>query len=121
MDIIEKLAKEAYQDMFFTRRPILPSSIVFHKTDMKSFKVIDASASLAQRVGTEYLQKITCNVSNSSDNFLLTFLEQNPFKHSIFGSRARKGSRIMWVIARNIKKSREKWIGRVEDGNWYPK
>lgn len=53
--------------------------------------------------------------------FKLVFLEQNPNKQSIYGNRAKQGSKIMWVIAGNVQTHKERWLGRVEDGTWYPK
>lgn len=48
-----------------------------------------------------------------------TFLEQNPYKNSVYGQRAKNGAKIMWAIAQYD--GIEKWLGRVEDAKWYPK
>ena len=120
-DILKTLIKAAYNAIFNNIDQTLPPGITFNQTSMKSFKVRDANAYLARRAGTNYLQKITCDITDGPDIFLLTFLEQNPFKNSIFGARAKKGAKIMWVIGRNVKTSHEKWLGRMEDGAWYPK
>ena len=53
--------------------------------------------------------------------FKIVFLEQNPNKQSFYGKKAKQGSKIMWVIAGNIQTGKERWLGRVEDGTWYPK
>ena len=70
---------------------------------------------LLTRVSTSRIKKIT----TFTGQFKLTFLEQNPGKASMFGERARNGHKIMWFVARK-KGGRERWLGRVEDGKWFP-
>lgn len=65
------------------------------------------------------LKKITVHIDNSP--FRLTFLEQNPNKNSAYGKRAKKGAKILWVIAHSRETKRERWLGRVEDRVWYQK
>jgi len=65
------------------------------------------------------LTKITTELPYVSGTIRMTFLEQNPHKGSVYGQRARNGAQIMWVIASFNNK--EKWLGRIENGRWYPK
>lgn len=68
------------------------------------------------------LKMITTNIDgNEPHQYRFTFLEQNPYKQSIYGKKARQGSKIMWIIVFNRLTRKERWLGRVEDGKWYPK
>jgi hypothetical protein len=70
-------------------------------------------------VSINNLMKITTYIEASP--FKITCLEQNPNKGSVYGKRARSGTKIMWVILNNTITKKEKWLGRVENGTWYPK
>lgn len=68
------------------------------------------------------LKMITTNIDgNEPHQYRLTFLEQNPHKKSLYGKRARQGSKIMWVIIYDRTKRKERWLGRVENRVWHPK
>lgn len=116
MNIIGKLAIEAYNFMFFTREPNTIQGYAL--TANLNIDVTNVGPNIAKRFGSKYLQKMTFNCT---DIFTLTCLEQNPFKNSTYGLKARAGARIMWIIAKNNATKKEKWIGRVENGTWYPK
>ena len=102
--MIEELALKAFEQMFNeTNKPIpFPKGIEF-----------DLSHTMSDLV------RIILRIKIDEKMMRFTFLEQNPYKNSIYGQRAKNGAKIMWVIA--SYSGTEKWLGRMENGQWYPK
>ena len=72
------------------------------------------------------LKRITMYMTDNgldtgNPHYRFTFLEQNPNKQSAYGKRAANGAKIMWVIVKNYANHKERWLGRVENGKWFPK
>lgn len=101
--MISQTAYQAYGQMFCHKQAELPEGIKF----------------IQSITATSKLKRITTTIPHQKETILLTFLEQNPYKNSVYGKRAKDGSTIMWVIARY--RGKEKWMGRIEDARWYPK
>lgn len=97
-----QLAQLAFKQMFSQQPVTLPEGIEFdHSYTMSNLTRIIARTLINGKV------------------MRFTFLEQNPYKNSVYGQRAKNGAKIMWAIAQYD--GTEKWLGRVEDGQWYPK
>lgn len=98
-----QLAQLAFKQMFDNQPVALPEGVDF-----------DISYTMSN------LTKIVVRMLLKNKRvFRVTFLEQNPYKSSVYAQRAKKGAQIMWAIAQFD--SKEKWLGRIEDGIWYPK
>ena len=102
--MIGQLALKAFEQMFGDKQePVpLPDGIEF-----------DISYTASN------LTRIIARIPHPKGWIRLTFLEQNPYKNSVYGQRAKNGAKILWVIA-NMN-GVEQWLGRVEDTRWYPK
>lgn len=102
--MIGQLALKAFEQMFGDKQePVsLPKGIEF-----------DLSYTMSN------LTRIIVRTLINEKVMRFTFLEQNPYKNSMYGQRAKNGAKIMWAIASYDGK--EKWLGRVEDGKWYSK
>jgi hypothetical protein len=102
--MLELLAQKAFEQMFNeTNEPIpYPKGVEF-----------DLSHTMSNLV------RIVLRTLINEKVMRFTFLEQNPYKNSVYGQRAKNGAKIMWVIA--SYNGAEKWLGRVENGQWYPK
>jgi hypothetical protein len=100
--MVEQLAQLAFKQMFDNQSVVLPEGIEF-----------DQSYTMSN------LTRIIVRVMLNEKVMRFTFLEQNPYKNSVYGQRAKNGAKIMWVIA--SYDGTEKWLGRMEDNQWYPK
>ena len=65
------------------------------------------------------LARITLFHTHQGKRIRFMFLEQNPYKNSIYGNRAKEGAKIMWTIVK--RGSIERWLGRMDNGVWYAK
>ena len=63
------------------------------------------------------LARIIVYIPHSEGRMQITCIEQNHYTNSVYAKRAKAGASIMWVIAE--MNSKEKWLGRVENGKWY--
>lgn len=102
--MIEQLALKAFEQMFDNKQEAvsLPNGIEFELSYTRS-----------------NLTRIITRIPHPKGQIRLTFLEQNPYKNSVYGQRAKNGAKILWTIA-NMN-GIEKWLGRVEDAKWYSK
>lgn len=100
--MIAQLAQKAFKQMFSNQPAVLPKGIEFDQSyTMSNLTKIIVRATIDERI------------------MRFTFLEQNPYKNSVYGQRAKAGAQIMWVIVQYS--GAEKWLGRIENGKWYPK
>lgn len=101
--MISRLANLAFKQMFENHPVQTPKGIEFKQSHTAS----------------NLTKIVTCLQHSFGKKIHVTFLEQNPYKDSVYGKRAKNGAQIMWVIA-SIG-CEEKWLGRMENGSWYPK
>lgn len=100
--MIAQLAQLAFKQMFDNQPASLPEGIEFDQ----SYTMSNLTRIIVRTLINEKVMRFT-------------FLEQNPYKNSVYGQRAKNGAKIMWAIAQYD--GTEKWLGRVENGQWYPK
>jgi hypothetical protein len=63
------------------------------------------------------LRGVDCDVNLGTRIVSLRFIEQNPQKSSQYAAMAVRGAKIMWVIDTRTQNG---FLGRMQDGQWYP-
>lgn len=83
--------------------------------EMSASKIFPLLFSAATKIFGHNITTYANGKVRSVDIDNIRFLTQNPDKNNIYGERARKGERIMWVIKLTPGSSEGMYLGRVEE------